>query len=306
MEKKQPMSNDPKFTCTGAAWDYGLPLQGTATRGDIWLLIEYPDRWEAKAFERSGIAENIKSYIQALTTPEIRVRPLLIRQPESKQLKKIKLFVAQTNPLSPRLYEYHLDRYADILDLDLPRLVLGQPGDPAHLRAKPIYLVCTNGRRDRCCSVYGPATYTAMVKEAGDRVWQSSHIGGHNKAPTILFFPHGVNYGRATPSEARRLVRAYQRKTVVLHHYRGRVCFDTHAQAAEHFWREQTGVLDLPGLRVESIVEMGTDQWAVTISDLEGGRMEAIQIKKRESDFKIPVSCSMTKESSIPTFHRIG
>lgn len=300
------MSNDQDFTCTGAAWEYGIPLPGTATRGDIWLLIEYPGRWEAKAFEGSEIADNVKAYIKGLTTPEIRVRPLLIRQPESKYRDRITFFIGQTTPLSPWLYEYHLDQFTDILDLDLLSLVAGQPGDPAHLRTEPLYLVCTNGRRDRCCSIYGPATYTAMAKEAGDRVWQSSHIGGHNKAPTNLFFPHGVNYGRATPSEARRLVRAYQRHMLVLHHYRGRVCFDTHVQAAEHFWREQTGVLDLPGLRVERVVEMETDQWAVTISDLDGGQTELIRLELRESDFKIPVSCSTTKESSIATFHRIG
>jgi hypothetical protein len=144
-----------------------------------------------------------------------------------------------------------------------------------------------------------------MADEAGDAVWQSSHIGGHNQSPITLFFPHGVNYGHTSPSEARRLVRAYQNQTIVLHNYRGRVCFENHVQAAEHFWREQTGVLDLPGMRVDTVSEIGVDQWIVSISDTDGGNTEHIHLERRVSDYQIPITCSGEKIRPIATFHRI-
>lgn len=299
------MKTNPKTYCTDIAWQRGVPLIGTATRGDIWFLIEYPGRWEAKAFEQSKIPAAVKSQLMAISQQVQQVRILLIRQPQSQQRAGIKFFVAQTGPLTPRLYGYDLKDYQEISGLDLVPLAAGEAGDSAHLREDPIFLVCTNGRRDQCCAVYGPEVYHAIAKEEGDAVWQSSHIGGHNQAPITLFFPHGVNYGHTTPSEARRLVRVYRKNEVVLHHYRGRVGYETHIQAAEHFWREQTGILGLPGMQVDSDVETGLNRWAVTISAMDGSRTTCIHLSRRESDYKIPITCSGKKESTISTFHRV-
>ena len=49
-----------EFFCTDIAWKHGVPLMATATRGDIWFLIEYPSRWEAKAYESSEISTAVK------------------------------------------------------------------------------------------------------------------------------------------------------------------------------------------------------------------------------------------------------
>lgn len=299
------MNTHEAFSCTDIAWEYGLPLVGTATRSDIWFLIEYPGRWEPRAFEQSEIPAEVKTHIQAAVEQGSRVRTLLIRQDGSRERASIQFFIGLTHPLAPRLYQYHLEDYHHILDVDLASFAAGEPGDPAHLRAEPLYLVCTNGRRDRCCAVYGPEIYQHLTEEAGQAVWQSSHIGGHNQAPISLFFPHGINYAHTTPSEARRLVRAYRRNEVVLHHLRGRVGLDPHIQAAEHFWREQTGVLVLPGMRVEAVSAAGPDTWAVTISAVDGDKSICIRLQRRESDFKIPITCSQAKESPIISFHRL-
>jgi hypothetical protein len=298
-----PQKDD--FYCTDLAWKYGVSLIGTATRGDTWFLIEYPGRWEAKAFERSSIPSEVKARIAAIAPPGRTLRTLLIRQPGSHQ-PGFRFFVGQIDPLAPRLYEYHLLQYEDLLSLDLASLAAGEAGDQAHLRVAPLCLVCTNGRRDRCCALYGPEVYQALAAVDGEAVWQSSHIGGHNQAPISLFLPHGVNYGHTTPTEASRLLRAYKEKQLVLHHYRGRVCYPSHVQAAAHFWRAQTGVLDLPGLQVEAVEETGTDRWMVTIQAVVGGQRKQIHLESRESDLVIPVSCSGSKEIRVRSYHRVG
>lgn len=298
------MESEKEFFCSDLAWEHGIPLLGTATQGDIWFLLQYRGSWGSKAFEESTIPEDVKAYLSSFNTANKRLRILLLRQGPTESTAGITFFIGQTSAIKPRLYEYQLDQYEDILNLDLQNMALGKPGDPVHLRHKPLYLVCTNGRRDKCCSVYGPEVYQAMAQEAGKAVWQSSHIGGHNQAPIMLFFPHGVNYGHATPSEARRLVQAYQQGRIVLHHYRGRVCYDNHLQAAEHFWREQTGVLDLPGMKILSETQMGDDQWAVSLQGVDDEVIN-IQLVQRKSDFSIPITCTKKKESQIITFQRI-
>jgi hypothetical protein len=299
------MSDLQNFFCSDLAWEYGIPLLGTATRGDIWFLLEYTGRWGAKAFDESTLPLEVKDHLNAASHPGVEVRTLLIKQTQSQHRQGCRFFIGQTYPLEPRLYEYHLEDYFDLLRIDLASLVAGQPGDSACLRTEPLYLVCTNGKRDQCCSIYGPETYQAMTEEAGDAVWQSSHIGGHNQAPISLFFPHGVNYGHTTPSEARRLVQAYQQGKIGLHHYRGRVCFEQPVQAAEHFWREQTGILDIPGVKVKSITETSECVWEVAISGIGGENAIQMQVQRRVSDYVIPITCTKKKTAPVASFHRI-
>lgn len=300
------MSVKNYFFCTDLAWEYGLSLIGTATRGDIWFLLEYSERWGAKAFEESTLEPEVRAHLQAAHHPRIESRILLIKQDRTQIQEGFRFFVAQTQSLNPRLYEYHLADYRDLLNIDIATLATGQPGDPHHLRDKPLYLVCANGKRDQCCARYGPEIYQALQAEAERAVWQSSHIGGHNQAPIMLFFPHGVNYAHATPSEALRLMHAYQQGKIVLHHYRGRVCFDPPAQAAEYFWREQTGNLDLPGIQIESVTEINPKEWNITVSGTDGKNAIAMQIQRQVSDYEIPITCTKKKTAPVSSFHRIA
>jgi len=300
------MVTSRNFFCSDLAWEFGIPLIGTATRGDIWFLLEYDGRWGAKAFEESSLPQDVKEHIRAAQQPGIEVRTLLIKQKRTPHFKGLRFFIGQTHPLEPRLYEYQLNDYLELLDIDLSRLVTGQPGDPTHLRTEPLYLACANGKRDQCCSIYGPGIYQALSAEAGDSVWQSSHIGGHNQAPIMLFFPYGVNYAHATPSEALRLMHAYQQGTVVLHHFRGRVCFDPPMQAAEHFWRQQTGNLNLPGLQIGPATEIDADEWMITVCSADGNNPISLQIQRQVSDYEIPTTCTKKKTAPVRSFHRVA
>ena len=299
------MPASEKFFCTDLAWEFGIPLVGTATRGDVWFLLEYTGRWDAKAFEGSSLPQEVKEHIIAAQHPGVEARILLIKQDRSQEHEGIRFFVGQTHPQTARLYEYQLEDYTDLLKIDLSTLASGQAGEPNHLRAEPLYLVCTNGKRDQCCSIYGPETYRAMQKVAGEAAWQSSHIGGHNQAPITLFLPHGVNYGHTAPSEIKRLVQAYQAGEVVLHHYRGRVCFDPPVQAAEHFWRQQTGTLELPGMQITGVDPIGENRWEISVCDTAGEHMAQMQVQRRVSDYEIPITCSKHKTAPVSSFHRI-
>ena len=77
-----------------------------------------------------------------------------------------------------------------------------------------------------------------MSEVAAEEVWQSSHIGGHSKAPVTLFFPHGLNYGRTSTDDVRTLMAEYHLGRIGLNFYRVRVGYDSPVQAAEHFGRQ--------------------------------------------------------------------
>ena len=70
-----------------------------------------------------------------------------------------------------------------------------------------LYTVCTNGRHDPCCAAHGTPVYHELVAQAGaERVWQTTHIGGHRMAATLIAFPQGIVYGHVDPPDVEALV----------------------------------------------------------------------------------------------------
>ena len=112
------MTDTKDFFCSDLASEYEIPLIGTATRGDIWFLLEYTGAWGAKAFNESDIPQKVKSYLSGFAVDGKCIRILLIRQDRSKPHHGIHLFVGLTSPTQPRLYEYQLNNYSEILNLD--------------------------------------------------------------------------------------------------------------------------------------------------------------------------------------------
>ncbi len=304
------MTEAGQLYCSDIAREAGVPLLGSATTGDVWFLIEYSARWESKAFEGSNIPEAVKEYLQGIQPEGLKPRYLMIRQTVphkgagTRQHEGVQFFVGITDPLNPRLYQYDLADYEEILNLDLAALAAGED-DPAHARTEPLFLVCTHGKRDRCCARLGPAVYSKLTEAFGESVWQASHIGGHNKAPNMLLFPYGVEYGRATPAEAVQLTSEFSNGRVELAHLRGRVCYPIQVQAAAHFWREETGVLDLPGMEVVAVEAVGEDEWRVAIRGLDESEPRWIGVRREESEEVIQISCEPGKDRPIESFHRV-
>jgi (2Fe-2S) ferredoxin len=104
----------------------------------------------------------------------------------------------------------------------------------------PIFLTCTNGRRDACCAKWGREMASAMTEAADHEAWQTTHLGGHRFAPTLLVLPHGSQYGWLEPDDAEPLVKAHQAGRLYrADRYRGHVGFSRPVQAAAAFLRDE-------------------------------------------------------------------
>ncbi len=86
------MPSSEKFFCSDLAWEYGVPLIGTATCGDVWFLLEYTERWGTKAFDESSLPQDVKDHLNAARHPGAEVRTLLIRQDRSQQHDAFRFF----------------------------------------------------------------------------------------------------------------------------------------------------------------------------------------------------------------------
>jgi hypothetical protein len=285
------------FFCSTLSQQAAEPLYGSAPEKRIWLLLEYNQPWAAQAFPESDLPQLVKAHLAdyLARTPEANI--LLIRQPE-RSSSRLQFYVANVQAEAPALYAYELAHYEDLLAIDLDAAVAGQ--NSAATDPEPLFLVCTNARRDRCCGRYGPALYRELSRHAGTRVWQSSHFGGHRFAPTALFLPEGVCYGRIPAEQASALVVAHQEKRIVLEYLRGRVAYPGPVQAADYLLRQRLNLTGFSDLRLIQAQADTPDLWDVCFAT--AAEEYEIRLEKYQTDTMIYTSCSDSKQAAVAGF----
>ncbi len=263
-------------------------LAGTFKPADTFFLIEsnLPDYggWGGSAVKAASSAGEFAPILRHLQmTPRAKI--LFIRRPRGDAKN---FYIALTNQAEPRIYHIALAEYADLLELDIASL--GERGAP-RIGAREmseideLYTVCTNGRHDPCCAAYGAPVYQALADYAGaDRVWQTTHIGGHRMAATLIAFPAGIVYGHLDPHDVESLVMNHRGGFMLTHKYRGRGCYAGHeldeathlaAGAAEARVREKTRKYGFNDLRLSEVNDLGGGQRRVTFSDGNGATFAA-------------------------------
>jgi hypothetical protein len=155
----------------------------------------------------------------------------------------------------------------DLAELDVEEVAAARPDDFGEAVSEPMFLVCTNGRRDACCALRGRPVVAALASEDA---WECTHLGGHRFAGNLVCLPDGLIYGRVTAADAPRLVAAYREGRLDLELLRGRSMLPASTQVAEIELRRR---LRLDGLRDLELVEAsegGDAAWA-TFRTPDGG-----------------------------------
>jgi hypothetical protein len=301
LENKTIPSENPgnEFLCALDARQTGAQLKGTVPQTSTWFLLEHPHPWTEKAFKESAIPAEVKAHINhALETMPFS-RLLLIKQTRLHSREGLRFFIARSDPRQPTLYEYDLPRIEALCDLDL---VLAATKGHGKLRSEPLYLVCTNGARDQCCSKFGGGVYRQMREAAGDAVWQASHVSGHRFAANVLCFPHALYYGFVEPKSANELISAYENNQLILDLFRGRSSYSREVQAAEGFLREETGELRLAAYQWVSSEAEEENVHKVLFTDAVQKMMYSLWIESSLTEQEFAVSCTVLKEKKVDLF----
>ena len=299
--------------CSRQARQADTSPAGTATEATRWLLVEVPAPWGGKALAESDLPPDVKSHLLAWEDEADDRRVQFIRRETNAfdTSGRITVFAASvsshpaasTNP--PALYALHLDDYGDILHVDLAHLADRSRSSNGAPRSEPIFLTCTNGRRDACCAKWGRAMAGAMSAAAGGQAWQTTHLGGHRFAPTLLVLPHGSQYGWLEPDDAGPLVEAHRRERLYrLDRYRGHVGFKRPVQAAAAFLREQ---IDCHTQGALSVVRATTDDETSRVRLRTAAKTYDVQILHEEGE-TLALSCGGAPEPTerlTPTGYRV-
>lgn len=220
---------------------------GTASFVRRWLLVEQPGAWGSNALLESRmpgrIATELRSRARALG-----VRIVLIRRGARLSTGRRQCYFLRTEDCDTYAAHLSVDDARDLLDLDLSPLRDGGTIEAATPMQEPVFLVCTHGRHDACCSIKGNQVSRIACSLPDVDAWECSHIGGDRFAANLVCFPHGIYYGRVEPDAVAGLINAYRHGEISLEHYRGRCCFSFAEQAAEYLARRETGVVTLDDL----------------------------------------------------------
>jgi hypothetical protein len=257
--------------CAAASVARGEPLAGTASRIDHWLLVEYRGAWARDVLGGCRLDESVKAHLRAQLEALPRSRLLFIRRRARRADPFLRVYFAASTERTPILRELELTRYEELLDVDFAS---GRAGEPV---SSPLLVVCTHGKRDRCCALYGRTLYDRLRAEPeGDWVWQSTHVGGDRFAGNVVCLPEGLYYGRVDADGVRPLLDRYGAGEVWLEGYRGRSCYPFAIQAAERAIRAETGILALSALELEGVERAGS-LWSVRFR-AAGGESYAVEV----------------------------
>jgi len=284
--------------CCESSLEAGEPLLATASRVDVWLLLEHNAAWGAKALLESNLPETVKTFFNQQLDSIPNSRFQFIRQ-AALMVGDPRFYVVRSDGDDPAIYEFRLP-LDDLVNLNIPAIAAGETGDTSARLTAPFFLVCTNGKRDLCCARYGVPLYQAMSGYTGDSAWQTTHLGGHRFAGTMVCLPEGLYYGRVRPEDAENLVIEHRAGRIYLDHYRGRCIDDAPVQAAEHFLREHTGILDIRGLTLIEAESAGENQWVVRFA--AAGKIHTLRVSSHRSDFEIYESTANTEKNRVTLF----
>ena len=291
--------------CSLASLAAGEQLFGTATRVTVWLALEHDANFGAEALADSALPDAVKAHFAGALAAIPGSRVQLIRQPGRlpRSAAARTFFVA----LPGALYRFLLDDVLDLTRLDVQAVVNRDARFAPNQVAGTLWLVCVNGRRDRCCAKFGGPFYDALRLEAGAWVWQTSHVGGHRFAPTVVALPHGLIYGRVPSNKAAALAHDQSQRRIALDFYRGCSYDDEPVQAAEYYLRRETGILGIDALARLAVVRQGDGRWRAQFEALHepGVRYEVI-VESAPSTFAIAKSCADESSKPVAQHHLVG
>ncbi|WP_053760760.1 sucrase ferredoxin [Streptomyces sp. AS58] len=271
-------------TCATVSRDLGEPISGTAATARTWLLLEQPGPWGARALTQSHLDPALGRALEA-AAENTGVRIALIRRAgrhaDSGTPSLRQVYAAHTAPGNTWLRSATTTDPQRLLDLDFTALGAGDHRTfDAALRGHPhtgdpLALVCTNGKRDRCCALLGRPLAAELAASGVGGIWEVTHLGGHRFSPTVLVLPYGYAYGRVEARTVKEILHGVTEGRIVVEGCRGSSAWERPGQAAELAVRAAAGELAADALsvvRTENAVRTdgAAARWEVTVAHTDG------------------------------------
>ncbi|NMG06772.1 sucrase ferredoxin [Brasilonema sp. UFV-L1] len=225
---------------------------GTAGTCDHWLIMEIPQPWPQELFQENPTIKPLIGLFQELTVKHgVKLRPMLIapdREYSHPGFARVLYYYRQDMLFSQfEKQEFVVpEGEATALVTAILKQLMQQPNDlskfqhyqqqTSHIRE---LMVCTHAQVDLACGRFGTPLYRQLRKEYASasngklRVWQTTHFGGHQFAPTLVDLPQGCLWGHLEPEVLDLLVDRNGSASGLRQFYRGWTGLTKFEQIAE-------------------------------------------------------------------------
>ncbi len=293
---------DKAIFCRDISLQSSEMLAGTVGTRRAWLLLQDHAAWAIQAYAGSAVPPHVRDHLAHFFGQE-KSSILLIRNSDAKLLPVRKAFVIISRNARAEIYGFDWIEYEDLLELPYAEILAGTYAGP---QTGPIYLVCTHGKRDKCCAKYGMPVYQHLRQRLGERVWRASHVGGDRFAANLVCMPHGLYYGRVTPQQALELVQLYEKGELAPEHMRGRSCYPKLTQAAEIFARREVGIHRIDRLQFHSHHARGDRGHCIRFQDRETQMLLEVDIEETQSTVANFLTCRAEETEHFPIYRALA
>jgi hypothetical protein len=303
--------DDPKVAtrralCADVSSAHAESLGATASRIDHWLLVEYRGLWSRDVLGDSLLSAELKAHLRGQLARLPHSRLLFVKKPERRPDPRRSLFFGCSRHGEERFYRVEFERHDDLLSLDFVSALRnsGLPGVPVD---HPLFVVCTHGKRDRCCAKYGHQLYERLCAETEPTwVWQATHVGGDRFAGNVVCLPEGLYFGRVGDEDVRPLLTAYYEGDIHLARYRGRSAHTFAVQAAERLVRETTGLTGIDAVSLTG-VRAADGGWTVELTAEDS--VHEVDVVSELSEEPVYLTCAAVNPQRarrlVATGHRV-
>jgi hypothetical protein len=274
--------------CADVSGNASESLDATASRVDRWLLVEYRGLWDRDVLGGSLLSAPLKEHLRDQLGSLGHARLLFVKRPERRSRPRRMLYIGSSRPGEERLFALEFDRHDDLLDYDFASALLdgGTPGVPVD---HPIFVVCTHGKRDRCCAKYGRPLYDSLKGKVDPAwVWQSTHVGGDRFAGNLVVLPEGLFFGRVGDQDLDPILDRYFNGEIDLNLYRGRSTYTFVVQAAERAVREAEGLTGIDDVALDGVERRG-DGWTVMLRT--GNALHEVDVDAELAEEPVYLTC---------------
>ena len=271
--------------CAELARLNGEPLSATASRIDHWLLVEYRGVWTRDVLAGSLLSDAVKEHVTAQLAALPNSRLLFIRRPERRKHGLYAVYFGRSLEKDQAFYRVDCERYDDLLEVDFAAALATPDSGRAVAVEHPLIVVCTHGKRDRCCAKFGQPLYDELRAQTdGEWVWQATHVGGDRFAGNVVFLPEGLYFGRVERADVWPLLDEYLAGRIAPANYRGRSCYPLYVQAAEAAVRAQTGSSRVDDLSLVEVEASGERSWRVSFVSEATGDVHEVDVATELGD----------------------
>lgn len=291
-----PFSSGRVF-CSDAARLRGDDNSATASRVDVWILVELPLTWGREPIIDAAIPPAVRRSLQRVTDTIPHSRVVFIRK-RVHAPGATRVYVVRSSG-TPIVGTRLLESLDDVATLSFTALL-----ESASAPETPIVLVCTHGQHDSCCGRRGYPLFEALQQKSGLEVWQCSHIGGDRFAANAVVLPWGLYYGPVEARDADLFARTILTDDIFINGFRGRSTAPRVVQAAEIHVRRVTGMAGRDALEIVGRARNG-DSEVVRLRD-PNRVTYTMTIERYVSTEAAKLTCLAQTMNPVPQFRVVG